>query len=153
MRKLLYIVIPFLLFAAEDPGGWTKAKWGMSSSEIIKLFQPDATGVSPRITVPSYEIAGTKFRVLFILDKDDHLDHVSLSPIEMSDSTDQLFQSLEDLLVEKYGRPWRSEEAGTTEYQWTFPTTLVTLSRTKSSLGPALLSISYKHRAPATVPL
>jgi hypothetical protein len=141
-------MMPVLLFAAEDPGGWTKAKWGMTSAEIIKLFQGDAAGSTPRLTIPSYEVAGTKFRVLLIMDKDDRLDHVSLSPIAMADSTDALFQSVEELLVQRYGRPWKSDEAGTTEFQWTFPTTVITLSRTKSAIaGAALVSISYRHRA------
>ncbi len=147
LRSLLYIMIPAILAAADDPGGWTKAKWGMNSQEIIKLFQGEAAGETPRLTIPSYEVAGTKFRVLLIMDKADRLDHVSMSPIALADSTDALFQSVEELLVQKYGRPWKSEEAGTTDLQWTFPTTLITLSRTKSAIaGAALISVSFKHR-------
>lgn len=147
-RLLPILMMPLLLAAADDPGGWTRAKWGMNSGEILKLFQGDAAGATPRLTIPSYEVTGTKFRVLLIMDKDDRLDHVSMSPIAMADSTDALFQSVEELLVQKYGRPWKSDEAGTTEFQWTFPTTVITLSRTKSAIaGAALLSVSYKHRA------
>jgi hypothetical protein len=142
-------MMPILLFAAEDPGGWTRAKWGMKSPELIKLFQGEVTGETPRLSVPSYEVAGTKFRVLLIMDKEDRLDHVSLSPISMADCTDQLFQSVQELLVQKYGRPWKSDEAGTTEFQWTFPTTVITLSRMKSSIGAALISVRYQHRADA----
>jgi hypothetical protein len=149
-------MMPLLLFAAEDPGGWTKAKWGMSSAEIIKLFEGDAIkedlpagSTFGRISIPAYEVVGTKFYVLLITDKDDRLDHVSMRPVAMADCTDQLFQSLEELLVQKYGRPWKSDESGTTEFQWTFATTVITLSRTKSSItGAALLSVSYKRRAP-----
>lgn len=78
--------------AADDPHGWTKAKWGATRDQIRELF-PDATQVDPwtpqerqvavnlnasELGLSSFPIRGRKFRVAFSFDKNDRFTGVRL---------------------------------------------------------------------------
>jgi hypothetical protein len=142
-------------FAAEDPGGWSKAKWGMSDEEILAALPGQAVRLDPpekylgsRVHIPSFELAGSEFEVHFVPDKAGRLSSVLLSPVGTpSEGFDYLFQSLENLLVAKYGRPWKSTEARSERIQWSLKTTTITLSRSKfPGFDIQILNLQYKVR-------
>ena len=54
---------------AEDPGGWTKAKWGMTTAELQQAF-PQAVVYNkrqsgPALNIPDDEINGQRVHVSF----------------------------------------------------------------------------------------
>jgi hypothetical protein len=69
--------------AVLDPGGWTKAKWGMTRSQVADLFEK-ATDVvddagKTNLGIPAYIIGGYhKFSVVFYFGKDGGLGTVHL---------------------------------------------------------------------------
>jgi hypothetical protein len=90
-QTILGAVIATLLvqstFMAEDlqpvdPGGWTKAKWGMTPDQVKDAF-PQATQIqdmgSPTLGIPGYVIENRKFSAAFGFDKDNHLASVHLA--------------------------------------------------------------------------
>jgi hypothetical protein len=143
--------------AADDPCGWTTARWGMTADQILaavpqsqRLDQPERNGA--RITVPSLDLAGAKFHVWFIPD-----DHELLRAVVLDSGVtppgagfDSLFQDLENMLVEKYGRPWKSDEVAT-ELQWSFQTTTLTLSRMKFHGQTLSVAIHYRRKDAAPI--
>jgi len=136
-----------------DPGGWTAAKWGMTDAQILAAI-PAATRLDPpdagaHVHIKSFDLVGASFHVLFQSDKDGHLQAVLLSPVEPpAEGIDYLFQNLQNLLVEKYGRPWTSTEGHETEIQWSLKTTTVTLSRIKfPGMDIQILNLHYKRRS------
>jgi hypothetical protein len=161
MRTLYIVALAAVAaIAADDPGGWSKARWGMTDDEIVKAFDGQVTrfsAVDPyqhaRVGIESLDIAGAKFKVYMSPGPDGKLDHVLFTPISASDQTDQTFQSVENLLVQKYGRPWKSDE-DQTELQWSFPTTTIHLSRMKfPGSDMRLINLIYRQRRPEANPL
>ena len=174
--------------AADDPAGWSAAKWGMSDAEILhaipaatRLDPPEKVGMSAEqsaqlaklrndlrrmrgqpelpaepvhgnqvlahVAVP-VELARTKFRALMVPDQAGRLASVLLSPIHQTDATVALFESLEQLLVQKYGRPWTTRDGDSAEIQWTIKTTVITLTRWHSPMtGTLHVSIQYKRKS------
>jgi hypothetical protein len=141
--------------AADDPGGWSKARWGMTSAELSAAFGADAHRADDGRLVVDFALANVPFNACMNLDKGGLLEAIGFSPVEMSKETDALYLNLQDLLVQKYGRPWKSsEEMGITKLQWTFPTTLITLTRMKlPNTDLRIVSLSYKRLAPDSNPL
>jgi hypothetical protein len=140
--------------AADDPGGWTAAKWGMTDAQILQAV-PTATRLDPpdadaHVQIKSFPLAGSDFHVLFQSDKDGRLQAVLLSPIGTpSEGFDYLFQNLQNLLVEKYGRPWSSTEGHQTKIQWSLKTTTITLSQAKfPGIDIQILNLHYKRKDP-----
>jgi hypothetical protein len=155
------------LVAGDDPGGWSKAKWGMTGEEILKAFngqvkrRENAEPGQRALVIYGLEIAGVKFDVSIGLDEEDKLLGVGFTPSDQNEESRKVleghasaqvlamrakatFQALENLLVEKYGRPWKSDEGtNSTEMQWTFPTTVITLSR--RVVGSAELTLTWVH--------
>lgn len=151
-----------LAFAADkdDPGGWTKAKWGMTAQEITQAFAGGAirrdppekvSGLPVTLCVSPVDLAGTKFEALMVPDMDGKLKGVLLQALKGEDQNAYLFQRVEDLLIQKYGRGWKSGADHDTSLQWAFPTTVVTLTMTAM---PAMnfyvvtLKYAYKPDAP-----
>jgi len=148
------------LSAADDPGGWTAAKWGMTDAQILAALPGQAVRLDPpeklnrsSVHIPELDVAGTKFHVYFTPDKDGLLSSVLFSPIgSPAQGLDAVFQELQNLLVDKYGRPWKTDEQGNSEIQWSFPTTVITLSRIKvSGFGTQFVHLQYKRKV--AVPL
>jgi hypothetical protein len=122
----------------------------------------DAFGVANIVRVPlaggsaapavDVEIEGRPFRASFGL-KNGGLSSVTLSPRQDKDGTAYVVQSLVDLLVEKYGRPWKSETGKTlrtVNYQWSLPTTVIALSFTTAPglSDLSILALTYtRHSA------
>jgi hypothetical protein len=140
--------------AAEDPGGWSKARWGNTDDEIIRAFDGDVIRFDhrdeanhARVGIESMELAGTKFRVYMVPGADDRLNSVLITPCQHDDATDAVFQTLGGLLVQKYGNPWKSDEGNTTQLQWTFKTTIITLSRIRiPEVKFQLVHLQYKRK-------
>lgn len=154
---LIFALLAGALFAADDPGGWSKAKWYMTEAQLAGAFGADhivRVPMADHSTAPGLDIEldGKPFRAVFGL-KDGGLASVSLAPRQDQDRNGRAFQSLVDLLVQKYGRPWKSERGEmfrTVEYQWSFPTTVISLSLTTTPgvEGVAILDLNY-HRTAA----
>lgn len=145
MRTLL--ILPLLALtaaAAEDPAGWQAAKFGMSVEEvraampaaqilITPLADRTIDGAISPLGIDRIEIAKTSWSVFFTFEA-GKLTTVHLRPIAKTDATIQDFQTVEELLMEKYGRPFE-RQAGTpnTEWPivrqaaWSFATTAITL--------------------------
>jgi hypothetical protein len=143
-------------FAADDPGGWTKAKWGMTDDQILAAFPGQAVRLDPpdagaHIGIKTFDLADSPFDVRFLSDAAGLRKVVLTALSQPSPRLDALFQDLENLLVDKYGRPWKSDEAGDTDFQWSFPTTTITLGRTKvSGFGTQFVSLIYAKRQPSS---
>jgi len=145
----------FSLPAADDPGGWSKAKWGMSEPQladafgpgIVRLDPPDKVSGIPVLLAVDLDLAGSPFRAKLILDKYGKLSSVLLQPRQTDACGAYLFQSLQNSLVEKYGRPWKSEAGMSTDLQWSLATTVIHLSLAQEKqLGFCLLTLQYKHK-------
>ena len=143
MRSIaLFLVLSTVSIAADDPGGWSKAKWGMTDPQLRESVDADSTHPA------AFDLAGVACRAKLTLDPDGKLRMVLISPANPADQTDALYQRLQDLLVQKYGRPWKSsEESGITELQWTFPTTVITLTRAKLPMvSDRFVTLQYKRK-------
>ena len=155
-RLPIYMILATaaVLVAADDPGGWTAAKWGMTDEQILQAV-PAATRLDPpekfnhaRVHIPSFDLAGSRFHVYFIPGPAGQLDQVLLSAEPCDAGYDVLFQQLQELLVQKYGRPWSSAEGNTTEFQWSLKTTTITLSRTKNqAINIEFLHLQYSKKS------
>jgi hypothetical protein len=163
VRRFAIYTVPGILlglaaFAAEDPGGWTKAKWGMSEADLRAAF-PEARRLDPpepvnkaTLTIDSVKLADIEFTVYFSPDPKGHLSRVILNPRYSADANDRVFQALENALVEKYGRASKTEEDNVTILQWRFPQTTIELTRVKLPGGNAmrLVHLVYRMRVPAS---
>lgn len=123
---------------AEDPHGWTKAKWGMTEAEIKAAF-PDAKIVNPgaRLSFLAYDglqIGVIHYHVQFSFDK-DALIQVNLQPEGDRAVVSEVAQgALLTGLKDKYGAPQSHENpiaspAGQEhEWEWTFPESVIALT-------------------------
>jgi hypothetical protein len=145
--------------AAEDPAGWSKARWGNTDAEIIRAFggevvlfdHPDKN-IHARVGIESMDLAGTKFRVYMVPGPDERLQRVFISPCSHDDETDAVFQTLEELLVQKYGPPWKSSESDTTSLQWTFNTTIITLARIRiPAIRFQMVHLEYTQKSATSI--
>jgi hypothetical protein len=165
-----------VLVASDDPGGWSKAKWGMTEREILKAFDGQVKRFGkgePRhragVGIDALEVAGVKFNVSMGFGTEDKLETVLFEPADqmmhslavelgrvpaqvLADETDDTVQRVKNLLIQKYGRPWEFADpvTGSSDLKWTFPTTEITLSRLDSRIpGRArqvLMSLTYSSR-------
>ena len=141
--------------AADDPGGWSKAKWGMTDAQLAGIFGADARRDDHGRLLAPLAMSGIPCEATMNLDDAGLLDAIGIGPVKIADNTDALYLILQELLVQKYGRPWKaSEELGVTKLQWTFPTTLITLSRAKfPGTEQRLVILTYKRITPDSNPL
>jgi len=145
-----------LVVGANDPGGWSRAKWGMTESQLLeagiatRLKHPDRLkdGTPLNIGVESVAIGQVNFKAGFAIDPETGLRAVYLEPVSRDDFNEAVFGVVEELLVEKYGKPWNRDSVD----QWSFPTTKITL---RLHSVPAIhfqwLSLVYERRDPGVV--
>lgn len=155
---IILMLLAGATLAADDPAGWNGAKWGMTEEQILQALPGQAVRLDPpekfnhaRVHIPTLDLAGASFHVYFVPDEKGGLNSVLLSPEkEPPIGFDFLFQSLQNLLVEKYGQPWVSTEGHNTEIRWSLKTTTITLSRIKFPEFPNLqiISLQYKRKDP-----
>jgi hypothetical protein len=160
---LILAVTPAFLLAQNpkliDPGGWGKAKWGMSPDQVLgalpgarlltgnPLARKFGNRVSP-IGVDGIEIASHRFDAFMLFD-DQGLESVLLKP-RSGEVQSLLFESIEDRLIAKYGQPASRDIqtviAGQRRSRWLFPTTMVDLEVIELDRHMAFLVIAYKKR-------
>jgi hypothetical protein len=141
--------------AADDPGGWSKARWGMTDAQLAGIFGADAHRNDHGRLVVLLTLANFPCDATMIPDQAGLLDAVLIEPVKIADMNDALYLNLQELLVQKYGRPWKaSEENGVTKLQWTFQTTLITLDRAKfPGTEQRIVGLVYKRITPDSNPL
>ena len=127
--------------AADDPGGWDKARWGMTEAQVLRAFGPEASRSDGRIMVKPFHLSGVPFQAFLTFGKAGILDGVLLAPVDHADESPPLFDSLAQLLVQKYGRPWTTRDGALTQIQWTLRTTVITLVHFKT-----YITIQYRPK-------
>ena len=107
----LIVVLPSVVLAESDIPGWGKAKWGMAYSEVKKLYDlnhwelgnPPICKMKKRI-----KIMGHDFAVAFYFDErspSGRLYKVALACFDTSKMDSSWLNSINRILVEKYGNP------------------------------------------------
>ncbi len=155
------IAIPLLLaLAAADPGGYLAARWGMTPDQVLAAIPEARELTSPlpsrtfkedvaRIGIPQITLGPDQAQVFFLINAQAGLYRVMIQP---ATADMDAFRRIEALLVQRYGRPWHRAGETTTQSQWSFPATTITLSY---SYIPAIrfrsLWLTYERRQP--VPL
>lgn len=133
-------------------GGWQSARWGMNNYEIVAslpdakpLIRPEVYDVGGKkrvatIGIERYEISGEYFDVNFLMDESEKLEKVILKP-KGNTGKAVVFQSLEKLLTEKYGKPNLVQDHGANDLGstgntciWNMPGLTITLNYLKTSL-------------------
>lgn len=110
---LLYLItaIPSLVFAESDITGWGKVKWGMTHSEVKKLYELNdwESGNSPIINLKKkITIGDHNFAVAFYFDErsaSGKLYKVALAHFDRSNMNASWLNSIKNILVKKYGDP------------------------------------------------
>jgi hypothetical protein len=129
----------------QDPGGWTKAKWGMTAGELRIAF-PEAVVAGPVLGIPECEIDGERVHVIFEVDAEAGLRRVRIEPDEKSSVDPNLdvppptVARIGEILLladlkDQYGAPREAatepsfDETGqvTHRWRWSFPSTSVVL--------------------------
>jgi hypothetical protein len=152
-----------------DPGGWSKAKWGMNQSQILNVF-PEAKlyevpGVEPGskklvFGIKGFQIDRMKFEVRFYFDSDERLREVGLSPeggeTRIPGVTTLARTAKDNLLIaltDKYGKPDAKAPERTGKYslayewEWLFPKTAITLRYVDFGEGEGgILTLGYRLR-------
>jgi hypothetical protein len=147
-----FCAIPSTAQVAEDPGGWTKAKWGMTAAEL-KLAFPQAGMYNSRRSgsafgIPEDEVNGARVHVSFEVDGEAGLRRVTIEPDERSavdpdlDAPAPTVARIGQILLlaglkEQYGDPreattepsFDETEQVTHEWRWGFAGTSVVLVR------------------------
>lgn len=158
------MIFTFLLvLTAVDPAGYAKSRWGMTEQQVIDAFGGQAVRVdaplpactlvtaagkvAPLLMIPKLTIGTTEYRACFFF-TDAKLSRVDLRPLKPSDASQTEFNTLEALLVEKYGKPWQTEDQNRSESRWRFATTRISLNLIK--LRGIVISMALRYdQAPA----
>jgi hypothetical protein len=131
----------------EDPGGWTKAKWGMTEEQVIAAFPGGAVRLTERleartfnggvatIGIKQYRIRLQDFEILFLMGFQSHrLEQVIVRPSDVANlqmfGVASMFRDFEPLLLSKYGPPTYRDvsDANHPVSKWYFPTTIIDMS-------------------------
>jgi hypothetical protein len=138
------------------PPVWRAARWGMTKAEVLAAFPGEAqrlarpadfvprTEGSTDVAIPTYEIDGMKFQVLFGFES-DALNRVHLSAVKAGDT---MCSDLEKLLTEKHSAPSDRSSTQTTlrgeQIVWKRPEQTITLACTEArSLGYRTVTLDY----------
>lgn len=154
MRQLTVVIwaviglIPLTLLAqthqnvSADPGGWTKAKWGMNEKQIKAAF-PQTSQVKNAngdlaLGITGYPIGPVKYTVTFWFSETGGLRNVDLESEEEGPPhavAEWVKMNLLPQLTDKYGKPTQTtnepnEQGGgsTQGWEWLFPKTRITLT-------------------------
>jgi hypothetical protein len=142
---------------AEDPGGWTLAKWGMTQTEVSSAFpmavmQIDPISKKPVLSLNGFPIQNLTFFVRFGFGKDGHLEDVVLEPEGDRATHGRPAKSvLLTGLTDKYGKPdetapHRDGPSMIYEWKWLSAQTAITLSHVDYGLGNTALTFLKYHR-------
>ncbi len=121
----LLAALPPLAFAESDISGWGQAKWGMSHSEVTKLYDRNnwEAGDTPISKLKKkIKIMGHDFAVAFYFDErsaNGKLYKVALAHFETRKMDTAWLSSVKNILVEKYGNPtWFEVKDGLKISRW-----------------------------------
>src|SRR5210317_601735 len=107
----LIAALPPFVLAESDIPGWGKTKWGMSYSEVTKLYELNnwEAGDKPICKLKKrIKIMGHDFAVAFYFDEhsaNGKLYKVSLARFDTTKRDSAWLNSIKNILVEKYGNP------------------------------------------------
>lgn len=107
----LIAALPPLVFAESDIPGWGKAKWGMSHSELKKLYELnnwEAGDTAISKLKKRIKIMGHDFAVAFYFDErsaNGKLYKVVLAHFDSKKMDSAWLNSIKNIIVEKYGNP------------------------------------------------
>ena len=115
-RRYLFLIcliaaLPSLVFAESDIPGWGKAKWGMTHSKVIKLYELNnwEAGDTPISKLKKkIKIMGHDFAVAFYFDErstNGKLYKVALAHFDTKKLDSAWLNTIKNILVEKYGNP------------------------------------------------
>jgi hypothetical protein len=129
----------------QDPGGWSKARWGMTANELRTAF-PEAVVAGPVLAIPECEIDGERVHITFEVDAQAGLRRIRIEPDEKSsvdptlDVPPPTVARIGEILLlaglkEQFGEPREAttepsfDETGqvTHQWRWGFPSTSVVL--------------------------
>ena len=95
--------------------GWGKVKWGMTKSEVIKLYPESKEDAFlnlnrrpiPQFGIPGYLISGRKYNIAFMFEKDKliSVELILSNDISSNESWLSVFKSIEEKIIEKYNNP------------------------------------------------
>jgi hypothetical protein len=160
MLLALTLALATIAGAADDPAGWTAAKWGMTTDQVRAAI-PDAVPLTGReadrkidghlspLGVPQIKLGPATVAGYFLFDASGKLESVAFKADQVSTSA-TMFVNLSLALAEKYGRPMESTEGKNRTAQWTFPTTTIDLRYTEiPAIGFQTLWLTYHIRTPS----
>ncbi len=107
----LLVALPLLAFADSDIPGWRNAKWGMTYSEVKKLYELNhwEPGNTPTCKMKNkVKIMGRDFTVAFYFDQRSTsglLYRVVLVHFNTDQTDASWLNSIKNIIVEKYGNP------------------------------------------------
>jgi hypothetical protein len=146
------------------PPVWREARWGMTRDEVLAAFPNEAQRLAaptefgaPQVgtsdvAIPSYDLDGTKFRVLFGF-QSETLNRIQLSAAKAGDDT---CSEVEKSLTAKHSAPAQRENTGTSlrgqQMTWKLPDQTIVLGCAGvRSLG--FQSVTLDFWAPSTTAL
>lgn len=160
MCMLLLLACASAGLAADDPGGWTTAKWGMSPDQV-RAAVPAAVEIPPEkftagrsatIGVPALQLGPTTWSVFFLFDFASGLDRVMLRPASRTGATAAEYLRIEQLLTQRFGRPMERTiyKEGIRSGQWIFPATNIVLTLTdyRPTVQLVTLWLEYSRKSP-----
>lgn len=170
-------VIPVLLVAllsfaprahadARALNGYGKTTWGMTPDKVLAAESPRAKtmakptsfrgGSAGLVTIPLLKISSVSFSAVFVFDAKKKLKRVVLTSTQQRHHSVNVvdFNSLEQLLVEKYGPPTYKtdlplEAEGNHDVSWKLPKTMIKLSLLYIPRDVTTVTISYRPTASA----
>ena len=146
-----------------DVLGWQDSRWGMSKSDIQKVFPNTTNTQSPKVVCgdpyadnscvsKNFKLADESFTVLMTIDNTKGLKQITivLDQIDSPKTRLMLFEKVEELLTQKYGTVKYQKDNNILDLmirtrQWVFPSTIIELQYNyvgKHSIS--LLTITYK---------
>jgi hypothetical protein len=139
----------------KDVKGWREAKWGMTENEILITFKGEAVRLEKieeysswyaPIGIIDYEIAGDKYKVHFLIDKDKKvLQQVNI--IADEGFKEIRYKKLEQILTEKYGTPsFKNSDKNESKIAWNFPSTIIEL--TYIHMKPVIENLTVIYHPP-----
>jgi hypothetical protein len=167
-RTLVIIVIVSIAIMAidgcsekEDIVGWDKARWGMTLSELEKLYELEGwvkTEFNRRPLKKQYEIGGFNFGGNFVFDRrspSGELFEINLWSMTENAKNKDIYEKLMSLYIRKYGKPRTDKEEVTKTGQnkriaiWNRPSGRVTHRYEYSNLHEmAVCLITYQRALP-----
>jgi hypothetical protein len=138
------------------PSAWRGARWGMTKAEVLTAFPSEAqrlaqpanfgppVGGSTDLAIPTYDINGMTFRVLFGFEANG-LSHIRLSAVKPGAAT---CSDLEKVLTEKHSAPsdrnTLQTNVKTEQVIWKQPEATITLGCTEAAdLGFRSVTLDY----------